>query len=155
SVFLTGAVDSALAMLRGIVESHTGTDVAARAQFLVGEAMVAQGKPQDAIVEFNPVLSQYFQHKVAASAQYRGRPALAPLGRRADATGSSRAGVAGSPLAPEAPAAAYLAGVGLMDQAKPIPAAPYIQLVLDRYAGTKDQAGHVVFVKPEHQELVE
>src|SRR5262249_14928886 len=76
-------------------------------------------------------------------------------GRRADATGSYRAVVAGYPLEPEAPAAAYLAGVGLMDQGKPIPAAPYLQLVLDRYAGTKDQAGHVVFAKPEHQELVE
>jgi tetratricopeptide (TPR) repeat protein len=36
SVFLTGAVDSSLFMLRGIAETHTGTDVAARAQFLVG-----------------------------------------------------------------------------------------------------------------------
>ena len=27
--------------------------------------------------------------------------------------------------------------------------------MLDRYAGSKDQAGHVVFAKPEHQELVE
>ncbi len=155
SVFLTGAVDSALVMLRGIVESHTGTDVAARAQFLVGEAMVAQGKPQDAIIEFNRVLSQYFQHKVAASAQYRVARALDAMGRRADATGSYQAVVSGYPLEPEAPAAAYLAGVGLMDQGKPIVAAPFFQLVLDRYAGNKDQAGHVVFAKPEHQELVE
>ena len=155
SVFLTGAVDSALTLLRGVVESHTGTDVAARAQFLVGEALVAQGKPAEAIVEFNRVLSQYFQHKVAASAQYRVARSLDALGRRADATGSYQAVVSGYPLEPEAPAAAYLAGVGLMDQRKPIAAAPYFQLVLDRYAGTKDQAGHVVFAKPEHQELVE
>jgi TolA-binding protein len=155
SVFLTGAVDSSLGLLRGIAESHPGTDVAARAQFLVGEALVAQGKPAEAIVEFNRVLSQYFQHKVAASAQYRVARSLDALGRRADATGSYQAVVAGYPLEPEAPAAAYLAGVGLMDQKKPIAAAPYFQLVLDRYAGTKDQAGHVVFAKPEHQELVE
>jgi TolA-binding protein len=58
SVFLTGAVDSSLGLLRGIAESHRGTDVAARAQFLVGEAVMAQGKPAEAIVEFNRVLSK-------------------------------------------------------------------------------------------------
>ena len=155
SVFLTGVTDSALTMLRAVVESHAGTDVAARAQFLVGEAMVAQGKPGDAIVEFNRVLSQYFQHKVAASAQYRVARALDEMGRRADATGSYQAVVSGYPLEPEAPAAAYLAGVGLMEQNKPLAATPYFQLVLDRYAGTKDKAGRVVFARPEHQELVE
>jgi TolA-binding protein len=137
-----------------VTQRHDGSDVAARAQFLVGEALVAQGKPAEAIVEFNRVLSEYFQHKVAASAQYRVARALDAMGRRADATGSYQAVVGGYPLEPEAPAAAYLAGVGLMDQNKPLAAAPYFQLVLDRYS-KKDQGGRVVFAKPEHQELVE
>ncbi|TMQ63369.1 MAG: tetratricopeptide repeat protein [Candidatus Eisenbacteria bacterium] len=155
AVFLSGGTDSSLGMLRGVTERHAGSDVAARAQFLVGEALVAQGKPAEAIVEFNRVLSQYFQHKVAASAQYRVARSLDAMGRRSDATGSYQAVVAGYPLEPEAPAAAYLAGVGLMDQNKPLAAAPYFQLVLDRYAAKKDQGGHVVFARPEHQELVE
>lgn len=154
AVFLAGRTDSALALLRGITERRAGTDVAARAQFLVGEALVSQGKNEAAIVEFNRVLTKYFQSKVAASAQYRVARALDAMGRRADATGSYQAVVAGYPLEPEAPAAAYLAGVGLMDQHRPLVAAPYFQLVLDRYA-KKDQGGHLVFAKPEHQELVE
>jgi TolA-binding protein len=81
--------------------------------------------------------------------------ALDRLGRRADATGSYQAVVHGYPLQPEAPAAAYLAGTGLMDQGKPLAAAPYFQLVLDRYAGKSDVKGPIVFARPEHQELVE
>jgi hypothetical protein len=92
--------------------------------------------------------------KVAASPQYRVARSLDAMGRRADATGSYQAVVAGYPLEPEAPAAAYLAGVGLMDQKKPLVAAPYFQLVLYRYAAKKE-GGHVVFARPEHQELVE
>lgn len=153
SVFLAGNVDSALTLLRATVAAHAGTDVAARAQFLVGEAQIARNEPAQAIVEFNRVLSTYFQHKVAASAQYRVARCLDQLGRRAEATGSYQAVVAGYPLEAEAPAAAYLAGVGLMDQKKPLAAAPYFQLVLDRYA--RREGGHVVFASPEHQELVE
>jgi TolA-binding protein len=155
SVFLAGAVDSALVLLRTAASSYTGTDVAARAQFLIGEALVAKGDPAQAIVEFNRVLSTYFQHKVAASAQYRVARCLDQLGRRAEATGSYQAVVTGYPLEAEAPAAAYLAGVGLMDQHKPMAAAPYFQLVLDRYARLRGQGGQVVFASPQHQELVE
>ncbi|HKQ59622.1 MAG TPA: tetratricopeptide repeat protein, partial [Candidatus Eisenbacteria bacterium] len=155
AVLLGGASDSALALLRAVATQHAGTDVAARAQFLIGEGLIAQDKPQQAIVELNRVLSDYFQHKVAASAQYRVARCLDRLGRRAEATGSYQAVVAGYPLEAEAPAAAYLAGVGLMDQKKPLAAAPYFQLVLDKYAATKDGAGHLVFASPAHQELVE
>jgi TolA-binding protein len=155
SVFLGGGVDSAVTQLRGVVERYSGTDVGARAQFLVGEGLMAKGDPAAAIIEFNRVLSQYFQHKVAASAQYRVARCLDQLGRRSDATGSYQAVVSGYPLEAEAPAAAYLAGIGLMDQGKPLAAAPYFQLVLDRYAGLKDPAGHVVFASADHQELVE
>src|SRR5262249_18459248 len=45
SLFLTGANDSSLALLRGVVAHHPDSDVAARAQFLVGEVLTAQGKP--------------------------------------------------------------------------------------------------------------
>jgi len=155
AVFLSGGVDSALVLLRAASTKYSGTDVAARAQFLVGEALIAKDEPAQAILELNRVLSNYFQHKVAASAQYRVARCLDQLGRRAEATGSYQAVVAGYPLESEAPAAAYLAGVGLLDQRKPLAAAPYFQLVLDKYAGTRDKGGHVVFASPEHQELVE
>jgi TolA-binding protein len=155
AVFLAGNADSALALLRGVVERNAGSDVAARAQFLVGEALASRDRSADAIVEYNRVLTIYFQHKVAASAQYRVARCLDRLGRHADATGSYQAVVAGYPLEPEAPAAAYLAGVGLLGQNRPIAAAKFFQIVLDRYAGLRDPQGHVVFAAPEHQEIVE
>ncbi len=155
AVFLSGQSDSALTMLRDVVGRHAGTDVAARAQFLVGEVLVAQGQPAAAIVELNRVLTSYYQHSVAASAQYRVARCLDALDRRADATGTYQAVVSGFPLEPEAPAAAYLAGVGLMTQGKPLAAAPYFQLVLDRYARGSNASGQLVFASPEHQEIVE
>jgi len=155
AVFLAGSTDSALKLLRGVVERHAGTDVAARAQFLVGEALVARGQHADAIIELNRVLTSYFQHKVAASAQYRVARCLDLLGRTRDASGSYQAVVSGYPLEPEAPAAAYLAGVGMLRENKPLAAAPYFQIVLDRYAVSHDPAGHIVFATPGHQELVE
>jgi TolA-binding protein len=155
SLFLTGQNDSALTLLRAVIARNHESDVAARGQFLVGEVLTAQGKPGEAIIEYNRVLTNYFRHSVAASAQYRVARSLDALGRRADATGSYEAVVRGYPLEPEAPAAAYLAGVGLLAQDKPLAAAPYFQLVLDRYAGHSDPNGLVVFASPEHQELVE
>lgn len=153
-VFLSGRTDSALVLLRGIVDRRAGTDVAARAQFLIGEALVKQGNPEQAILEYNRVLTSYFQHRVAASAQYRVARCLDALGRRADATGSYQAVVSGYPLEPEAPAAAYLAGLGLLDQKKPRAAAPYFQIVLDRYA-RRDARGQLAFASPGIRELVE
>ena len=155
SAFLAGATDSSLALLRAVVENRRGTDVAARAQFLVGEIQRSQGEYQQAIVDLNRVLTEYFQHSIAASAQYRVARCLDALGRRADATSAYQAVVSGYPLEPEAPAAAYLAGVGLMAQGRPLAAAPYFQLVLDRYAAKHDSAGALVFAAREHQELVE
>src|SRR5207249_9289086 len=155
SVYLAGQMDSSLAMLRSVVERHAGTNVAARAQFLVGETLNGKKMYAEAIIELNRVLTTYFQHSVAASAQYRVARCLDALGRRADATGTYQAVVSGYPLEPEAPAAAYLAGVGLLAQNRPLAAAPYFQLVLDRYAGRSDPNGLVVFASPEHQELVE
>jgi TolA-binding protein len=155
AVFLAGRKDSALALFRAAVERHADSDVGARAQFLVGEALVSLGKPEEAIVEYNQVLTRYFQHAVAASAQYRVARCLDRLGRRADATGAYEAVVAGYPLQPEAPAAAYLAGVGLLAQDRPLAAAPYLQLLLDRYAPSGDGAGPLAFSSPERQELVE
>ena len=155
SIFLAGANDSALVLLRVLAERYAGSDVAARAQFLVGEALVAQSHPAEAIVEYNRVLSSYFKHSVAASAQYRVARCLDQMGRRADAIGSYEAVVRGYPLEPEAPAAAYLAGVGMLAQKKPLLAAPYFQLVLDRYASRADDKGVVVFASKDRQELVE
>jgi TolA-binding protein len=155
AVYLSGAPDSALALLRELAERRAGTDVAARAQFLVGECLMTRGRHAEAIVEFNRVLKDYFQRSVAASAQYQVARCLDAMGRRGDATGSYQAVVSGYPLEPEAPAAAYLAGVGLLETEKPLAAAPYFQLVLDRYAGRTGEGGVPVFARPEHQELVE
>ncbi len=153
--FLAGQGDTALTLLRSVVDRHPGTDAAARAQFLVAEALAGKADYATAIVEFNQVLTHYFEHQVAASAQYRIGRCLDAMGRRADATGTYQAVVRGYPLEPEAPAAAYLAGVGLMLQNKPLAAAPYFQIVLDRYATQRDSAGRAKFSSPERQELVE
>jgi TolA-binding protein len=100
------------------------------------------------------VLTRYFQHKVAASAQYRVARCLDALGRKADATGSYQAVVSGYPLEPEALPAAYLAGVGLLERGAPRAAAPYFQIVLDRYLrGTTDST--TAFARPEQRVLVE
>jgi TolA-binding protein len=154
AVLLGGSADSALTLLREIVARDERGDVAARAQFLVAEALVSQARYNEAVVEYNRVLAHYFQSKIAASAQYRVARCMDAMGRSAEATGSYQAVVAGYPLEPEAPAAAYLAGVGLLRQNRPRAAAPYFQIVLDRYA-RPDTRGEVVFARPEHRELVE
>src|SRR5438093_4970065 len=155
AVYLAGQTDSSLAMLRGVVEGHPGTDVAARAQFLVGETLIGKKMYAEAIVELNRVLATYFQHSVAASAQYRVARCLDAQGRRADATGTYQAVVSGYPLEPESPAAAYLAGVGLLSQNRPLAAAPYFQIVLDRYASRTDSSSTLTFASPELAGLVD
>ena len=91
SVQLSGSPDSAVTLLRGVVAQHAGTDVAARAQFLVGECLRAQKQYSAAIPEYNRVLTSYFQHEVAASAQYRVARCLDALGaRRSDERLSGR-----------------------------------------------------------------
>jgi TolA-binding protein len=155
AVYLAGRVDSSLTLFRSIVERRSGTDVAARAQFLVGEALIGKKMYAEAIVELNRVLTTYFQHSVAASAQYRVARCLDALGRRADATGTYQAVVSGYSLEPEAPAAAYLAGVGLLSQNRPLAAAPYFQIVLDRYASRTDSSSTLTFASPELAGLVD
>ena len=155
AVYLTGQIDSSLALLRGIVERRAGTDFAARAQFLVGESLIGKKMYAEAIVELNRVLTTYFQHSVAASAQYRVARCLDALGRRGDATGTYQAVVSGYPLEPESPAAAYLAGVGLLSQNRPLAAAPYFQIVLDRYATRSGSSSTLTFASPELAGLVD
>jgi TolA-binding protein len=156
ATLLAGNADSALVLFHSIVEQRPGTDQAARAQFLIGDVLATRGQYQEAILELNRVLTSYFQHSVAASAQYRVARCLDALGRKADATGSYQAVVSGYPLEPEAPAAAYLAGVGLLSQKRPRAAAPYFQIVLDRYvSGTVDSTRTVRPVTPERQEIID
>src|SRR6267142_611042 len=155
STYLAGSVDSSLALLRGIVARRAGTDVAARAQFLIGESLIGKKKYAEAIVELNRVLTSYFQHSVAASAQYRVARCLDAMGRGSDATGTYQTVVSGYPLEPEAPAAAYLAGVGLLSQNRPMAAAPYFQIVLDRYATRTDSSSTLTFASPELAGLVD
>jgi TolA-binding protein len=156
SVYLAGNADSALTLLRGIVERRPGTDQAARAQFLIGDVLAGRGQHAEAIVELNRVLTSYFQHSVAASAQYRVARCLDAMGRKGDATGSYQAVVSGYPLEPEAPAAAYMAGVGLLAQRRPRAAAPYFQIVLDRYVSSAvDSSRTVRPVTAERQEIID
>ncbi|TMQ47032.1 MAG: tetratricopeptide repeat protein [Candidatus Eisenbacteria bacterium] len=156
ATYLAGSVDSSLTLLRGIVARRAGTDVAARAQFLIGESLFGKKKYAEAIVELNRVLTNYFQHSVAASAQYRVARCLDALGRGSDATGTYQTVVSGYPLEPEAPAAAYLAGVGLLSQNRPMAAAPYFQIVLDRYATRSDSStSTLTFASTELGELVD
>ncbi len=154
SVVLDGDTGTGTELLRETAARNPKTNVAARAQFLLGEVLMSQSLYEDAIVEFNRVLTDHFEHTLAATAQYRVGRCLDALGRQAEATSSYQAVVSGYPLSPESPAAAYLAGVGLLSQNIPLAAAPYFQLVLDRYA-RDDTSGVFVFTSPENQELVE
>jgi len=154
SVFLAGDPAAGADLLRQVVADHPGTGIAARAQFLLGEALFDEDDLQGAIVEYNGVLTDYFEHELAASAQYRVGQCLDRMDRDAEATSAYQAVVSGYPQTAEAPAAAYLAGVGLLDQKRPQAAVPYFQLVLDRYART-DSSGAVSFATPDRQELVE
>ncbi len=151
---LDGDIDNGINLLREAVANHPNTTVGARAQYLLGEVDMSQSLYEDAILEFNRVLTDYFEHSLAASAQYRVGRCLDALGREVEATSSYQAVVSGYPQSPESPAAAYLAGAGLLAQNLPMNAAPYFQLVLDRYARS-DTEGRLVFASPEHQELVE
>lgn len=154
AAYFDGRAGEGADLLQRIVTQYGDADVAARAQFLLGEALFSQELYEEAIIEYNRVLADYFEHSLAARAQYRIGRSLDAIGRGADATSTYQAVVAGYPMSPESPAAAYLAGVGLIDQKRPQAAIPYFQLVLDRYA-TDDSTGILVFASDDHRELVE
>jgi TolA-binding protein len=154
SVYYDGRAGEGADLLRQIVTQYRDTDVAARAQFLLGEVLFSEELYEDAIIEYNRVLADYFEHSLAARAQYRIGRSLDAIGRGTDATSTYQAVVSGYPMSPESPAAAYLAGVGLIDQRRPQAAIPYFQLVLDRYA-RDDSTGMLVFASEDHRELVE
>jgi TolA-binding protein len=151
---LAGDPGKGAELLAGVVERHPRTGVAARAQFLLGDVRYHQKEYDAAIVEFNRVLTQYFEDDLASIAQYRVGQCLDALGRHPEATSAYQAVVSGYPQSSESPAAAYMAGVGLLDQNRAQASVPYFQLVLDKYAG-RDTSGAVVFAAPEHRELVE
>jgi TolA-binding protein len=153
-LFLDGDAAGSTDMLREVVQLYPGKIFAARAQLLLGEVLMSRSMYDEAIPEFNKVLTDYFEHELAASAQYRVGRCLDALGRQKDATSAYQLVVSGYPLSSQSPAAAYLAGAGLLDQGRPREAAPYFQLVLDRYASDQGQ-GTLVFASPENQELVE
>ena len=155
SVFMYGDLPTAEDLLRQVVLANPASDVGARAQFLLGELKVTAADHEAAILEYTRVLTAFFDQSVAASAQYRLGRCFDALDRQFDATRAYQAVVSGDPLEPEAPAAAYLAGAGLLAMGKPHLAAPYFQLVLDRYASAEDSDGTIVFASPEHQELSE
>jgi TolA-binding protein len=152
--FLAEDAETSTELLREVVQLYRGKIFAARAQLLLGEVLHSRGMYDEAVVEYNRVLTDYFEHELAASAQYRVGRCLDALGRRLDATTAFQLVVSGYPISPQSPAAAYLAGAGLLEQDRPLEAAPYFQLVLDRYASEEGQ-GTLVFATPEHQELVE
>ncbi|MBW2507066.1 MAG: tetratricopeptide repeat protein, partial [Deltaproteobacteria bacterium] len=164
SILMDDDVDAATTKLREVVDQFSGSSVAARAQFLLGETLFERGLYEDAIVEYNRVLRDYFEHQVAASAQYRVGRCHDALGRRPEAVGAYEAVVRGYPLEPESPVAAYLAGVDLLEMDRPHDAVPYFQLVLDRYGASRPsteqasderEAGIMVFASDEQREVVE
>jgi TolA-binding protein len=154
SVYLAGDKQGGADALRSITSEYDGSPVAARAQAVLGEVLFQSGQYEAAIVEFNKVLTRYFQHSLASLAQYRVGRCLDALDRANEATSAYQAVVSGYPTSREAPPAAYLAGAGLMAQNKPMAAVPYFRLVLDRYAQDKG-TGTIEFATPERQELVE
>lgn len=155
ALHLDGESSQAIAQLRDLAGATAGTGVAARAQFLLGDALAATGQHAGAIIAFNEVLGSHFDRDVAADAQYRIARCYAALGRVDDATAACLAVVTGFPLSPQAPAASYLAGCGLLEAGRPREAAAHFQLVLDRYARRDDGDGTIVFAEPAHLELVD
>jgi TolA-binding protein len=153
SIYLDGDVERGIQLLRTVASTRDEGDVAARGQYLLGEVLYSRGQYEDAIVQFNQVLALHFEHSLAARAQYRIGRSLDALDRGAEATSAYQAVVSGYSLALESPAAAYLAGVGLLEQQRPLAAVPYFQLVLDRYA--QEQEGGFTFASDEQRELVE
>jgi tetratricopeptide (TPR) repeat protein len=162
-LFLGGAEQQGLEAMHQVAVSHAGAtglapddlseDLGARALFSLGEMRWLQGEYELAIVRFNEVLTFYFASELAGSALYRTGRCLDALGRTTEANSTYQAVAEGYPYAPEAPAAVYLAGVGLFEQGQYLAAAPYFQLILDRYSGT---VGNVyVFTDAGQQELVE
>ncbi len=152
---LDGDSPKAIALLRDLTRQRKGTEVASRAQFLLGDVLAATGDHAGAITELSTLLADYFDRDVAARAQYRIARSYAALGQVDDATTACLAVVSGYPQSPQAPAAAYLAGCGLLAANRPDEAAPYFQLVLDRYGKDAGGGGAAVFADPEHYELVE
>ncbi len=150
--FLAGDEDEGMDAMAAVASLHSGTDLAARALFALGEMHWRRDEYEAAIGRFDDVLASYFDHDLAGSARYRLGRCLDALGRTDEANAAYQAVAVGHPYAPEAPAAVYLAGVGLLEQGNAPAAAPYFQLVLDRYAGTGSE---FVFRSPEHRELVE
>jgi TolA-binding protein len=155
--FLGGDQQQGLEAMHSVAVTYAGNpafgdELAARALFSMGEMRWLQGQYELAINRFSEVLSNHFASDLAGSALYRTGRCLDALGRTTEANSTYQAVAEGYPYAPEAPAAVYLAGVGLYEQGHFLAAAPYFQLVIDRYAG---QGAAFVFDSPEHQELVE
>ncbi|MBN1163305.1 MAG: tetratricopeptide repeat protein, partial [Candidatus Krumholzibacteriota bacterium] len=153
-VYLCGEEEAGINLARQVAQAHRGTAMAARAWFMLGEMRWKQGRYEDAIVEFNQVLTGYYKDELAGKALYRTARCLDALGRYAEANSTYQAVASGYPYSPEAPAAIYLAGVGLLERGLWREAAPWFQLVLDRYPG--DGSGETYsFKSMEHQELTE
>lgn len=150
--FLGEEREIGLAAMQAVVADNAGHELAARGLFSLGEMLWAERRYEPAIARFNDVLSHYFADDLASRALYRIGRCLDALGRTGEATSSYQAVADGYPLSPEAPAAIYLTGVGLFEQQRYLAAAPYFQLLVDRYAGA---GSSFVFASAADQELVE
>ncbi len=153
-VFLSGDEVTGTGLAEDVAARYAGSKLAARSRFMLGEMRWRQGRYEDAVVQYNKVLSDYFEDDLAGRALYRTARCFDALGRFAEANSTYQAVAKGYPYLPEAPAAIYLAGVGLMEQGKFAAAAPWFQLVLDRYSGEGGGETYT-FESPEHQDLVE
>ena len=155
ALYEEGSLSEAAPVLQDLVARFPDLDASARGQFLLGEISMSQDDPEAAIAEYNRVLRNYFEHSVASSAQYRIGRCYEKLGRKQEAVTAYETVVRGYPLEAEAPPAAYLAGVGFLEMDRPLSAAPYFQLVLDRYAQLDPDSGVVVFANDAQKEVVE
>ena len=150
--FLGGQQQQGLDAMATVVRTYPHTELASRACFSLGEMRWLQGEYELAMGHFNEALASNFDPDLAGRALYRTGRCLDAMGRTAEAAGSYQAVAEGHPYLPEAPAAVYLAGVGLFEQDRPMAAAAYFQLLLDRYAG---EGARYVFADESRRELME
>jgi tetratricopeptide (TPR) repeat protein len=102
------------------------------------------------------VLKEYFQHSVAASAQYAVGRCLDAMGRKLDATGSYQAVVSGLSARARGTGRRRISPASVSSsQNKPRVAAPYFQIVLDRYVAQMEHPNLDMFKTSERIEVVD
>jgi TolA-binding protein len=154
SVLLSSREEESCELLENFVSKRPDKPLAAKAQFMLGEAMWRHSRYREAIVEFNRYLSEHFDHYLASAALYRVGRCFDALGQEKEALSTYRTIVSGYPLSSTAPAAAYLAGVNMIRMKHFMKAAACFQVVLDDYSDHMGN-GRFVFDTGEMKELID